>query len=222
MSASWLCLCLVETFSRTRIETITTGVDTSPHGRSTNAWTECWNHTSGKPLTNPNALRQSLQWHCFNTCQVPNGGTNGLQQIHQTELLHFNVYNWTKVWYSLLNQFMKEKISDQFLPNWKMISKSLEEAKRIYFMASCSFALLHQWKKCEELNLKCTALFCVNALHNIFWSGSQCPKAETIKNTISICLICLWDHEFRKIIIKLIVNQNAMLIRAIQFAIHIV
>ncbi len=26
-------------------------------------WTECWNHTSGKPLTNPNALRESLQWH---------------------------------------------------------------------------------------------------------------------------------------------------------------
>lgn len=144
-------------------------------------------------------------------------------QIHKTELLNLNVWNW--VWYSLLNQFMKEKISDKFYHIGKWSAKVYRKQRGFLLWLSVApkMSFIAPTRKCEEQNLTCTALICINALHTIFWSGSQCPKVETIKNTISICLdlICLWDHEF-KINIKLIMNQNAMLICAITFVIHIV
>lgn len=145
--------------------------------------------------------------HCVNLysdiCQVPNGGKNWLQQMHKTELLNFNMCNWTKVWYSLLHQFMKEKISDKFYHIGKWSAKVYRKQREFLLWLSVApkMSFIAPTRKCEEQNLKCTALICINA-----------PKVETIKHTISICLdlICLWDHEF-KINIKLIMNQNAML-----------
>lgn len=126
-----------------------------------------------------------------------------------------------KVWYSLLKQSVEEKISDKFNHIGKWFAKVYWKQRE--FILLVSVAPKMSFIAPTQKNLKCTALICINALYKLFWYGSRCPKVETIKNAISIFLdlICIWDHEF-KINIKLIMNQNAMLICAIQFAIHIV
>ncbi len=145
--------------------------------------------------------------HCVNLysdiCQVPNGGKNWLQQMHKTELLNFNMCNWTKVWYSLLHQFMKEKISDKFYHIGKWSAKVYRKQIWLFLLwlsVAPKMSFNAPTRKCEEQNLKCTALICINA-----------PKVETIKHTFPYAWTWFAFETMSSKLTKLIMNQNAML-----------